>query len=81
MLKYIGDFSQLFGIKEYTLSGGKTKGVKAFDVRNGSGLEITVLSDRCLDIAGAKTGSKKSIWIFKYKHKNKMFYLSSINMN
>ena len=52
MLKYAGDFSQLFGIKEYYLAGGKAKGVKAFDVRNGSGLEFTVLADRCLDIAG-----------------------------
>jgi hypothetical protein len=52
MLKYVGDFSQLFGIKEYSLTGGKAKGVKAFDVRTGSGLEFTVLADRCLDIAG-----------------------------
>lgn len=52
MLKYVGDFNQIFGIKEYTLSGGKAKGVKAFDVKNGSGLEFTVLADRCLDIAG-----------------------------
>lgn len=52
MLKYVGDYSQIFGIKEYTLSGGKAKGVKAFDVRNGSGLEFTILADRCLDIAG-----------------------------
>ena len=50
MLKYIGDFSQLFGIKGYTLSGGKAKGVKAFDIRNGAGLEFTVLADKCLDI-------------------------------
>ena len=52
MLRYVGDFSQLFGIKEYTFNGGKAKGVKAFDVKNGSGLEFTVLADRCLDIAG-----------------------------
>lgn len=52
MLKYAGDFSQLFGIKEFTFSGGKANGVKAFDIRNGSGLEFTVLADRCLDIAG-----------------------------
>lgn len=52
MLKYAGDFSQLFGIKEYTLSGGKASGVKAFDVKTGSGLEFTVIADRCLDIAG-----------------------------
>ena len=51
LLKYIGDLSQVFGIKEYTLSGGKAKGVKAFDFRNGAGLEFTVLADRCLDIA------------------------------
>jgi hypothetical protein len=52
LLKYVGDFSQVFGIREYTLSGGKSKGVKVFDFRNGAGLEFTVLSDRCLDIAG-----------------------------
>ena len=50
ILRYIGDYSQLFGIKEYTLSGGKTNGVKAFDINNGAGLEFTVLADRCLDI-------------------------------
>lgn len=52
LLKYVGDFSQVFGIKEYTLTGGKASDVKAFDVKNGSGLEFTVLADRCLDIAG-----------------------------
>ncbi len=52
MLKYVGDFSQLFGIKEYTLVGGKADGVRAFDVNNGSGLVFTILADRCLDIAG-----------------------------
>jgi hypothetical protein len=52
MLEYVGDFSQLFGIKDYTLSSGKAKGVRAFDINNGSGLEFTVIADRCLDIAG-----------------------------
>lgn len=52
MLKHIGDLSQLFGIKEYSLSGGRASGVRAFDIRNGAGLEFTVLADRCLDIAG-----------------------------
>lgn len=52
MLRYVGNFNQLFGIKEYTLSGGRANGVKAFDVKNGSGLEFTLVSDRCLDIAG-----------------------------
>lgn len=52
MLKYIGDFSQVFGIKEYVLAGGKAQRVKAFDIKTGSGLEFTVLADRCLDISG-----------------------------
>jgi hypothetical protein len=51
-LKYVGDLSQLFGVKEYTLSGGKANGVKAMDVKTGAGLEFTVVTDRCLDIAG-----------------------------
>ena len=50
LLRYIGDFSQIFGIKEYLFTGGKAKGVKAFDINNGTGLEFTVLADRCLDI-------------------------------
>lgn len=51
ILKYVGDTSQLFGVKDYTLRGGKADGVRAVDVRNGSGLEFTVLPDRGLDIA------------------------------
>ncbi|MGG0717984.1 aldose 1-epimerase family protein [Robertmurraya massiliosenegalensis] len=51
ILKYIGDFSQLFGTKEYTLSGGKSHGVQAIDVKSGSGLEFTVFPDRGMDIA------------------------------
>jgi len=51
LLKYAGDYSQLFGIKPYTLTDGRANGVRAFDVRNGSGLEFTVLQDRCLDIS------------------------------
>jgi len=51
ILKYVGDTSQLFGVKDYCLKGGKAEGVRAVDVRNGSGLEFTVLPDRSLDIA------------------------------
>jgi hypothetical protein len=51
ILKYVGDISQLFGVKNYTLHGGRAEGVRGVDVKNGSGLEFTVLADRCLDIA------------------------------
>lgn len=51
ILKYVGDLGQVFSVKEYTLNGGKTQGVRAVDIKNGSGLEFTVLPDRCMDIA------------------------------
>jgi hypothetical protein len=51
LLKYVGDTSQLFGIKDYRINGGRADGVRALDVINGSGLEYTVLADRALDIA------------------------------
>ncbi|MDR2763461.1 MAG: aldose 1-epimerase family protein [Tannerella sp.] len=51
LLRYVGDCNQLFGIRPYTMTGGRANGVRAFDVRNGSGLEFTVLQDRCLDIS------------------------------
>mgnify|MGYP005843344149 CR=1 FL=1 len=51
IFKYIGDSSQLFGVKDYRLNGGKAEGVRAVDIKNGSGLEFTVLPDRALDIA------------------------------
>ncbi|HOJ09851.1 MAG TPA: aldose 1-epimerase family protein [Clostridiales bacterium] len=51
ILKYIGDTSQLFGVKNYRLADGKANGVRAVDIKNGSGLELTVLPDRALDIA------------------------------
>jgi acylphosphatase len=51
ILKYIGDTSQLFGVKNYRFIGGKADGVMAVDVNNGVGMEFTVLPDRGLDIA------------------------------
>ncbi len=47
---YIGDLMALLGMKEYIFTEGKEKGVRAIDVRNGKGLEMTVLADKCLDI-------------------------------
>jgi hypothetical protein len=51
ILKYVGNTSQLFGIKDYTFNGGKASGVRAMDFNNGSGLEFTVIADRAMDIS------------------------------
>lgn len=48
---YCGDLSQLFGIQECVLSGGKAKGTKSYMVNNGSGLNLLVLADKCFNIS------------------------------
>lgn len=50
-LAYIGDISQVFNVKNYRLQGGRQEGVLATDIFNGSGLSLTVLPDRGMDIA------------------------------
>ncbi len=48
---YIGHESQLYGVEEHRLVGGKGDGMRLFQVRNGLGLEFTVSADRGADIA------------------------------
>ncbi|MBO5370959.1 MAG: aldose 1-epimerase family protein [Clostridia bacterium] len=51
MNKYIGTESQLYGVEEVRLVGGKGDGMRLLNVRNGKGLEFTVSLDRCADIS------------------------------
>ena len=48
---YIGHSSQLSGVEEVRLIGGKGDGMRLLQVRNGKGLELTVSADRCADIS------------------------------
>lgn len=48
---YIGHSSQIKGVEEHYLIGGKGDGMHLLQVRNGKGLEFTVLADRCADIS------------------------------
>jgi galactose mutarotase-like enzyme len=48
--KYIGHHSQVFGVTESRLTGGKADGMRVLEVRNGKGLEFTVSLDRGADI-------------------------------
>lgn len=50
MRAYIGHESQIRGVEEHRLVGGKGDGMRLFQVRNGKGLEFTVSADRCADI-------------------------------
>jgi len=49
-MDYIGDISQIGGIKKYMFTSGKAKGIEAYDINNGNGLLYTVVVDRGLDI-------------------------------
>lgn len=48
---YIGHVSQLCGVEEVRLVGGKGDGMRLLQLRNAAGLEMTVSADRCADIS------------------------------
>jgi len=60
--KYIGDMSQVAGIKSYKFLDGKSNGVRAVDFYTGTGLNFTVVLDRCLDISNASYGGRSLCW-------------------
>jgi len=49
-MAYVGDISQVLGVSEFVYSSGKSKGIRAYRVNNGRGLDFTVLVDKCLNI-------------------------------
>ena len=49
--KYIGHSSQISGVEEHRLVGGKGDGMRLLEVRNGLGLDFTVSVDRAADIS------------------------------
>ena len=48
---HIGHPSQLCGVEELRLVGGKGDGMRLAEVKNAAGLRVTVSPDRCADIA------------------------------
>ena len=51
MNPYIGHDSQIYGIEEHRLVGGKGDGMRLLEVHNGKGMELTLSLDRCADIS------------------------------
>ncbi len=51
MRQYIGHDSQVYGMEEHRLVGGKGDGMRLLEVNNGKGLEMTISLDRCADIS------------------------------
>lgn len=50
MNPYIGHASQLCGVEEVRLVGGKGDGMRLLQLRNAAGLQMTICADRCADI-------------------------------
>ena len=50
MNEYIGHKSQLYGIEEHRLVGGKGDNMRLYEIHNGCGLDLTVSPDRNGDI-------------------------------
>jgi hypothetical protein len=50
IFKRVGNIEQIARIRELEMKSGKSTGVKIYEVVNGSGLEFTVLCDKCMDI-------------------------------
>ena len=51
MNPYIGHDSQIYGVEEHRLVGGKGDGMRLFVLHNGKGIEMTVCPDRAGDIS------------------------------
>jgi len=74
LMKKIGDISQIAGAKQYELTSGKAKGVQAIEIKNGSGLNFTVLADRGMDIASAEYKGVNISFISKTGIVSPMFF-------
>lgn len=62
LIEHIGDLSQLGGIRNMTLNDGNENGVRAIEVRTGSGFRFTVLPDRGMDICEAEYAGRSLCW-------------------
>ncbi len=58
MRQLVGDLSTIAGYKDYTFNDGPARGMRAFDLDNGQGLQLTVVADRGLDIPWMKYKGK-----------------------
>ncbi len=50
LLRYTGNMSQLAGVRKIAFDEGRAAGVRAYEVKTGSGFNYTLLQDKCLDI-------------------------------
>jgi len=76
ILKKIGDISQLGGIRQYEFTDGLRKGIRAVDIRTPTGIDMTVLPDRGMDISYLSYKSVPICWRSATKETAPAFYES-----
>lgn len=63
VIRHIGRMEQLAWIKRCAFEDGKARGMRVFEVTNGSGFDFTVYPDRGLDIGPARYNGKPLTWM------------------
>ena len=64
LMSHIGSVEQVGGVREFTFSSGKARGMRGIEIDTGN-LVFTVLPDRSMDIATAKFKGQAVSWISK----------------
>lgn len=70
----LGDLNAFCGWKEYRHLDGPAAGLRAFDLNNGRGLNLTVLADRGLDISSLTYKGRQAAFLSKTRPKHPAYY-------
>ena len=74
LLNYVGDLSQIAGIRMGEWADGNERGLRVADVRTGSGLAFSVLLDRGMDIGPASYQGLPLAWVSPTGWGHPMYY-------
>ena len=74
MLERVGRMEQMASIRRYVIEDGKGRGMRAFEVSNGSGFDFAVYPDRGLDIGPARWNGLPLTWMTRNGPVNPAFY-------
>lgn len=70
----IGDLNAFCGWKDYVYNDGPARGVRAMDLDNGRGVQLTVLADRGLDVSSLRFQGKQAAFLSKTGVKSPALY-------
>ncbi len=71
---YTGTMAQLGGIRPFELRAGRERGVRGFELTTGTGLALTVLADRALDITRASFRGRSLVYLSPSGEAHPSFY-------